>query len=256
MKLHILLALTLVCAIAACTPATTQEDPTQLPQKRPADFRISFHEWGGPDDPVADYSVSAKEAFYKTKEGDQENTWAFSPDTTALDSLYTLILKDQITGITAAEEKGGNPDRFGYKLEITYNGQQFSVMDHGTSYIQQEAEYNRFMDAIAEVRAFVGQGISDQMIPVAVELVIDPKAPKPDSLSVDLEATNLIENSASIQPGDTLLAETKPLKGVYQLHATAKIDGKNFTWTKSINLVDGPSHTMLLLGKNGFKEAH
>ena len=50
MKLHILLAVTLLCAIAACTPPAAKEDPTKLPQKRPADFQISFHEWGGPDD--------------------------------------------------------------------------------------------------------------------------------------------------------------------------------------------------------------
>jgi hypothetical protein len=256
MKRCIPLLLTLLCALAACTPTPAKEDPTKLPQKRPADFEISFHESGSTDDPVADYMVASEQAAYKKTEGKHESAWIFHPDPDALDALYAIVLENNAIDITAAEEKGSNPQRFGYKLEIKYNGISTSVRDQGTTYIQKEDDYNRFMDVIAAVREFVGTGIADQMIPVNVQLVLDARSPKPEALSVDLAAANLIEYADNMAPGDTLTGETKPLKGSYLLQATARLGGKDWTWSKNIDLYMGPSKTTLLLGKNGFEEAH
>jgi hypothetical protein len=240
---------------SACTPSTTTTTAT-LPARRPADFEIKFHESGGPDDPVSDYQVGPQEAGMKQIINGKEQSWVVTTDTNALNDLYAAVKESDILNLTSQKEEGKNANRFGYTLEIVYNGNHFSVTDQGDTYIQQEADYSRFMDVIAVVREFVGKGLQSQMIPVAVELVLDPKSPKPEVLSVDLEETNLIANSEEIQPGDTLLGETKPLKGTYTLKATAKVDGKDWTWSKAVDLIPGPSHTMLLLSKDGFKEAH
>jgi len=255
MKLSLSIALVLLWAATACTPGNSSS-AAELPEQRPADFLIRFHESGGPEDPAAEYSIGHLEASYKKIDGIQRQTWAFVVNPAQFDSLYAALRDYHVLDLVSEKEAGKDPDRFGYQLEISYGQTKFSVVDQGENYIQKEADYHRFMDVIADVRAFVGRGIADQMIPVEVELVLDPKSPRPDSLSVDLEQANLIAMNASIEPGDTLWGETKPLRASYNLFATATVAGKPWKWTKVVNLLDWPSHTMLILGADGFKEAH
>jgi hypothetical protein len=251
MKLSHLLACALLCCVAACTSPTPKEAPT-LPATRPADFEVGFRESGGPDDPATDYKITTEQATMQSG----EDKWTFPTDPKELDALYAALVELKVLDLKAEVEQGKDKNRFGYRLDLTYSGQKFSVADQGDTYIQQETDYNRFMDVIADIREFVGRGLQSQMIEVAVELVLDAKSPKPTALSVDLEQQNLIALQDSYAPGDTLGGQAKPLKGTYNLNATAQVDGKDWTWTKSVDLTAGPSHTMLLLGKDGFREAH
>lgn len=255
MKLQLSIALLLLWAATACTSGNST-GAAELPEQRPADFQIRFHESGGPDDPVAEYSIGHMEASYKKIDGIQRQSWVFIVNPDQFDSLYASLRENHVTDLTSETEDGKDKDRFGYQLEISYGQTQFSVVDQGLNYIQKEGDYNRFMDVIADVRAFVGRGIADQMIPLKVELVLDPKSPKPDSLSVDLEQNNLIAMNPGFEPGDTLTGESKPLRASYNLYASATVAGKSWKWSKVVSLVDGPSLTRLVLGADGFQEAH
>ncbi len=255
MKLPLSIALVLLWAATACTPGGSA-GAAELPEQRPADFLIRFHESGGPDDPAAEYSIGHFEASYKKIDGIRRQSWAFIVNQAQFDSLYATLRENHVLDLVSETEAGKDKNRFGYQLEISYGQKKFSVVDQGDNYIQKEGDYNRFMDVIADVRTFVGRGIADQMVPVEVELVLDPKSPKPDSLSVDLEEANLIALNASSAPGDTIKGETKPLRASYNLYATATVGGKPWKWSKVVDLQNGPSHTMLILGADGFQEAH
>ncbi len=250
MKSYAILALTLLLAAAACTPTTPQAP--EMPAQRPADFEVRFHESGGPEDPTSDYIVGPNESSMKNSDGQ----WIFRTDPKELDALYASLVKAKVIDLKSVVEAGKDKNRFGYKLDMFYNGSLFSVTDQGDTYIQKEADYHRFMDALADIRAFVGAGLQTMMFPVAMELVLDPKSPKPEALSVDLEEMNLIAYNDSYQPGDTLQGEARPLKGTYRLSATAKVDGKDWTWARDVDVLEGGSHFMLILSKTGFKEAH
>jgi hypothetical protein len=253
MKRILLPFLVLTVLATACAPKAA--DKTEgLPAARPADFEVRFKELGAPSEPYNEYLVSSTVSSFKEVDGIQEKSWAFKTDTAALSELYTAIRDYQVALLKSEEEQGSNPDRFGYRLEIVCDGKRYAVADQGREYIQKEGDYNRFMDAIATVRQFVGDGIADQMQPVKATLVLDAKAPRPDSLEMHLEQLDLLELLGDSKPGDTLRGESSALMGVYEVTAHARVGAQAWDWKKVIDMGEGLVHIHLRLGKAGFEE--
>lgn len=251
-SLRSLIALLLL--VAGCvSPKSGVIDGADLPPTRPADFEIGFHEFGAPRDPSAEYRVKPTESSYKTTEDGVAHSWVVRMEAAELDALYAKVLESGVTHMKSEVEAGENQNRFGYELELKWEGHTFVLADQGDRYIQKEADYNKFMDVIAEVRATIGQGLQSQMYAVKVNVFVDPKLPATDSVSVDLEEKNLIDLPMATKPGDTLWGESKVLRGMYLLKAQARIDGKMATFEKSLDLVGGPNETNLLLTAKGFQ---
>lgn len=244
--------LCLVLFAIAC--GDTASPPAEMPATRPADFEVGFSERGGPDAPSSDYRVKATEAWYADLSSGERREWKFTPTPADLDQLYADLRALKVTDLRAEKEEGKDESRFGYALEMTYGGQRFSVADKGPEYIQLEADYNRFMDVIATIREFVSQGIADQIVPLKAAILLDPKAPKPDSIGLMVEQRELVTGYAEMKAGDTLSGESRLLTGNYKLVAKARVGEKSWSWEKEVAHGKGGSSWMVRLGKEGFVE--
>lgn len=253
MKLRILLLAVAMLALLAASCTSTSPKSPEMPAQRPADFQISFSEEGGSEPNWTRYVVNAKRASYERKlyNGDVAVS-EFEPSPEALDSLYAFVRASGVTDLKAQTE-GDSSDRFGYQMEIVYAGNSFRLADQGNQYIRLEADFNKFKDVLAEVRAFIGKGLEKNKFEVTAEVVLDAKAPRPDSLSVVLEKISLIDLHPDDQAGDTLEGSFTAMQGRYQMTGAAKVSGKSLTWSKEILLTQA-TRVNLQLGRDGFLE--
>jgi hypothetical protein len=253
MKLRILFLNVAMLALLAPSCTSTSPKSAEMPASRPADFKISFSEGGGPEILSARYSVDAKVGSYEqaVSNGDLAVS-EFVPSPAALDSLYAFVRASGVTGLHAQTE-GEPSDRFGYQMEIVYAGNSFRLGDQGNQYIRLETDFNKFKDVLAEVRAFVGKGLDKYKFEVTAKVVLDSAAPRPDSVSLVLEETTLIDLQTEDQAGDTLEGSFTAMQGTYQINAFAKVASKVWALTKKI-LLTQPTLVQLQLGKDGFWE--
>lgn len=253
MKLRILLLAVAMLALLTASCTSTLPKSTEMPAQRPADFQISFSEEGGSEPNWTRYVVNAKRASYERKlyNGDVAVS-EFEPSPEALDSLYAFVRESGVTDLKAQTE-GDSSDRFGYQMEIVYAGNSFRLADQGSQYIRLEVDYNKFKDVMAEIRAFVGKGLDNQKFEVTAIVVLDAKAPRPDSMSVVLEEISLIDLHPDDQAGDTLEGSFTAMQGRYQMTGAAKVSGKSLTWSKEILLTQA-TRVNLQLGRDGFLE--
>jgi hypothetical protein len=242
----------LIALVSACTTPSTPQKAPEMPAQRPADFRISFSEEGGSSDhPWTRYRVGAQRGAYESEKANKDvGVWEFTPSPQGLDSLYAYVRESGVAQLVSQTE--GEPSgRFGYQLEMTYAGNEFKLADQSNQYIRLEADYDRFKDVLAEVRAFVGKRIGYLKHEATATVILELGAPRPDSLSVKLEAASLIDLQAASKPGDTLMGSFTALQDNYHIVASAQVGTKEWVWTKEITL-DKPIQVWLRLGKDGF----
>lgn len=251
---HFILPIVLLFSLflGACKPSGGTTDSNELPKDRPADFLVKLVEHQS-DGSSNSYSISAKSASFGITDSTQPRVWEFVPSATGLDSMYQTMRNANLWNIDMVDEGEKQSRGTSSDLVIAADGKTLALKDGGPYFIDLEADYNRFRDFTAEVRAFVGKGIADQKHEFRVNVILEKGAPKPDSLQVLLAAAELVELTDQDKPGDTLWGSYTALSGKYLVLGRAVIAGKSANFSKEIDL-QAPTEMTLGVSRQGFVE--
>ena len=252
MKNSLLPVFLLLLPLCACKHSGSTSDANALPKDRPADFLVKLVEHQA-DGSSNSYSISAKSASFGITDSLRPRVWEFVPSAGSLDSMYQTMLSANLWDIKMVEEGAESSNGSTSDLVINADTKTLVLKDGGPHFIDLEADFNRFRDFNAEVRAFVGKGIADQKHEFRVNVILEKGAPKPDSLEVSLEAAELVKLGDADKVGDTLWGSFTALSGSYLLKGHAVIGGKSMNYTKTIDL-QKPTDLTLGVNRQGFVE--
>ncbi|MBL7700670.1 MAG: hypothetical protein JNM14_00350 [Ferruginibacter sp.] len=106
----------IVLLIAGCNLSAQQN----LPQVRPADFKLTYHFDGGMSYHFEDIIISKDSCVYRLNERGHIITRKFFISEAGLDSLYTILKQNRFTEIEYRNE-GMVYDRGGKSIEVSWN---------------------------------------------------------------------------------------------------------------------------------------
>jgi hypothetical protein len=241
------------CAASLLLTCVACKRGHEMPEQRPADLRVYYHEGGGMLPKSERYTVCDDSAVYETRYEMLQNRWRCSPTPTDLDRLWAELLRLDAVNIRI-EERGLVQDRGGATIQISYSGVEAQLIDAGSSFVA-DADAERFAGLTQAILTTFDYCLYANAVPLRLDLRDETDSVAVQNCVISLNGQEMIsweaESGRPLTQTDSLLN----LPGRFILDASAQIDGRYISLHAPLEISLAKHHYQIVL-KNDTFELH
>ncbi len=234
-----------------CFSCSTLGGGPKLPEKRPADFTITFYEGGGMLPESETYFITEDSAGRESFFQQSNNRWVFEPEKAKFDDFYNKVRALNPTGIRAREE-GIVHDRGGVSMQVSYEKVTVNVDNAGGSFVVDE-DQQRFNDVYALVADFVSDGLHSRLVPVKFLIEMTMEDTTVESCSIRLSREEVMSWEKQQPKGLSSEYILNVLPGEYHLNGWAKVGVRSLSIDEDVEISTNGHDFHILLKSDTFE---